>query len=116
MATHHIRTRLLALVLAFGLCLGLGSALAQNEPQADEEQGFFSALWHYVERLPLAMEDEEQGALILPAWQGSLGGPRTATAEEGEPMDEEQGFFGKFKTVVKTVINRTASKIKDWTE
>ncbi len=88
--THHSTwMRTLALVMALGLTLSLGSALAQADTQTDEEQGFFSKLWHYVEHLPVAMEDEEQSFL------GSLGcGLQKAASAVGGALKRGIDFAG----------------------
>ena len=88
--THHSTwMRALALVMALGLTLSLGSALAQADTQTDEEQGFFSKLWHYVEYLPVAMEDEEQSFL------SSIGrGLQKAAGAVGSALKKGLDFAG----------------------
>ncbi len=95
MTQHSKRLLTLALILALGLSLGLGSALAQEDAQTDEEQGFFSKLWHYVEYLPVAMEDNAQAS--------ESGGNRAESADVLQPLTEDNSEMEEQKWFI-TVI------------
>lgn len=113
--SHNVRFRRMAgWMLAIALMMSMTGALAQTEPQTDEEQGFFRKLWRYVEYLPVAMEDEARIGFAVQHSPDSLEVAHTQGDELDDQQDEEQGLFSSLRRGIKRAATATAQAIRSF--